>query len=885
MNGNRLRAWMLQLSGLWPSARREQEMADELESHLAMHIDDNLRAGMTPEQARRHALLKLGGVETTKEACRERRTLPFLDHLLQDVRFAVRQLRKNPRFAATAIFILTLGIGATVAIFAFVDAALIAPLPYRDPTRLVAVTESVPMFPFANLSYLDYLDWKRMNRVFESLEAFQQNYMTLTTAAGAVDAPGARVTDGFFRTLGVAPVLGRDFYAGEDLASAPRAVLLSYNAWQERYAGRPDVLGQSVVLDGEPTVIVGVLPRDFHFAPVASPDFWVAMHAEGECAQRRSCHDLLGVARLKRGVSAAAALADVKAIASALEKQYPEFNRDQGAALVSLSDLIVGDIRPILLMLLVGAGLLLLIASVNVASLLLVRAESRQREIAVRSSLGASPARLIRQFVTEALVLLAAGSAAGLLLARWTMQFLISFIPANRLAGLPFLNGVGLNPRVLAFAAAISLFAAALFSLISSLRVVPLGSRGPLRQSLAEGGRGSAGNTWRRLGSKLVVLEIATAMVLLVGAGLLGKSLYRLLQENLGFESDHLITLQVGAPHARYGKDPQAIALEREVLGRIGRLPGVQSVGLGSMIPISNNGNTTWFHILGRPWHGEHNEAPERDVSANYFATLGARIVRGRNFREEEDASKPLVVVINQALANQYFPGEDPIGQHLSEMSTPPKPIEIIGIVENIKEGPLDVATVPAVYYPFNQSTDTFFGLVVRTSQSGAQLLPAMADTIHQFDPNIVTTGGETMSTRINRSVYQHRSAAWLVGSFAALALLLSVVGLYGVVAYSVSQRTREIGVRVALGAQRRAIYQLILQEAGWLIVAGLIVGAGCSLAAATSAQKLLFGVRSWDLPTLAAVAAILGTAALIASYVPARRAASVDPVEALRAD
>jgi predicted permease len=878
-----LRVLALRLTGMFTKRRRERDFEAELESHLQMHIEDNLRSGMTPEQARRGAMLKLGGVELTKQAYREGGTIPTLENVAQDLRFAVRQLGKNPGFTFPAVLMLALGMCASVAIFAFVDAALIKPLPYQNPGRLVGVYETIPLFPRSNLSYLDYLDWKKLNKVFSSLDVYNNAGFIMSAPGGAEPTRGARVSDGFFRTLGVKPALGRDFYAGEDTPSAPRAVILSYAAWQKRYGGKEDVLGRTVTLDGFPNVIIGVLPPEFHFAPAGPAEFWTALHATNPCDQRRSCHNLYGVARLKDGVTVDAALADVKLIAQQLEQQYPDSNRGQGAAVAALSEVIVGDIRPILLTLLGGAGLLLLIAKVNVASLLLVRSESRKREIAVRSALGAAPARLIRQFVTEGVALAAAGGALGLASAYWIIQYLIKLIPTDMLAEMSFLHGLGLNIRVLAFGGVISMLAAALFSLTPTLRL----SLSEMREGIAESSRGSAGTVWRRLGSKLVVLELATAVVLLVGAGLLGKSLYRLLRVDIGFQSDHLATLSVAAPRS-YSNADQAVALERQILSRIASLPGVTSAGVSANgLPLGGNGNTTWFRVIGRPWHGEHNEAPERPVSSEYFTTLRAKLLRGRYFTEGEDASKPRVAIINQALAKQYFPGEDPIGKQLTYLSDPPTPMDIVGVVENIREGPLDTPIPPVLYVPFNQNSDNYFSLVVRTTQAEQSLLPELAGVIRQINPDIVTSDAVTMSDRINDSpsAYMRRSSAWLVGGFAALALLLSVVGLYGVVAYSVSQRTREIGVRMAFGAQRGSVCLLILKEAGGLIAVGIVAGLLCSVAAATLMRTLLFGVNSWDAQTLIAVAATLGGAALIASYIPARRAASVNPVEALRAD
>lgn len=878
------RALIVRLSGMLPGARRarERELAAELDSHLQMHIDDNLRAGMTPAQARREALLHLGGVEATKEACRDRSTVPFLDHLSQDVRFALRQLRKSPGFTCTAVFVLSLGVCSSVAIFAFVDAALIKPLPYRNPARLVGVFESIATDPRSTLSYPDYLDWKKLNKVFSSLDVYQRGHFALTTPAGAEPVRGDRVSDGFFRTLGVTPVLGRDFYPGEDLPSAPRTALLSYAAWQQRYGGNRNVLGSVVTLDGVPNVIVGVLPRDFHFAPAGTVEFWTAFHASSDCDLGRYCHTIWGIARLKDGVSLQAASANVKSIAKQLEKEYPGTNRDQGASLALLTDVIVGDVRPVLLILLGAAGLLLLIATVNVTGLLLVRSESRTREIAMRRALGASSGRLVGQFATEAVVLVAAGCALGLASAHLAMQLLERLVSEDILAA-PFLHGLGLNARVTAFAGFTALAVAALFSFAASWRVR---SRN-LREELAEGSRGSAGIVWRRLGSKLVVLELATAMVLLAGASLLGRSLHQLLRVNIGVESGKLLTMEMVAPNSSYGKDDQVIALTREIVNRIERLPGVKSAGFTTNgVPVTGNGNTMPFRVLGRPWHGENNLTPERDVSSKYFTTLGAKLWRGRYFTDAEDASKPPVAIVNRALVRKYFPGEDALGRQLAR-PWPSKPIEIVGIVEDIREGPLDEEIPPVLYIPFNQSPDRDFSLVVRTLHDERALLPALAATIRSIDPRIVMDRGKTMTDRIDDSppVYVLRSAAWLIGGFAVLALLLGVVGLYGVVAYSVGQRTREIGVRMALGAEPGSVYRLILKEAAWLAAVGIGAGLACSVAALRLIRGLLFGVQPWDVPTLAAVAALLAVAAMSASYFPARRAASVDPVEALRAE
>ena len=802
--------------------------------------------------------------------------------VIQDLRYALRQLRKSPGFACTAILILTLGMSASVAIFGFVDAALIKPLPYKDPNRLVDVTESVPMIPRANLSYPDYLDWKKMNQVFSSMDVYTGEGYLLRTSAETEPVAGVRVSDGFFHTLGITPYLGRDFFHGEDLPAAPRTVLLTYAAWQKRFGGRKDVTSESVTLSGIPYAIVGVLPPDFQFAPRGSAEFFTTLHPTGQCDVRRSCHGLNGIGRLKDGVTVEMARSNMVTIARQLEMQYPNDNRGQGASVVPLSQTIVEDVRPLLLTLLGGAGLLLVIACVNVSSLLLVRSESRRREIAVRGALGASRGRLIRQFVTEGVVLIAAGALLGLAAADAGMQLLTRLISKDMMSNLPYLAGLGLNSHVLIFALGIALLAATLFSLPPVLRL-PLTK---LREGLSEGGRGYAGTMWRRFGANLVVVELAVAVVLLVSAGLLGKSLNRLLHVDVGFQTDHLATLSLELSDANYGKDEQVVAAERKIISRVSSLPGVESVGITSVLPVSFNGNTTWIRIVGRPYNGEHNEVNQRDVSSELFTTLHAKLLRGRYFTDAEDGSKPKVVLINQALARKYFPGEDPIGKKLGDTDLSPKSLtEIIGIVEDVKDGSLDSEIWPAVYYPFNQNSDTYFSLVARTSQDEKSLLTSLVTAVHEIDPGIGTTDVATMADRINESpsAYVHRSSAWLVGGFAFLALLLGVVGLYGVIAYSVSQRTREIGVRMALGAQRGSVYQLIMKEAGWLTGVGIGAGLVCAIGFATLIRGLLFGVRAWDVATLASVAAVLGVSALLASYIPARRAARVDPMVALR--
>lgn len=877
-----LRRWVARLSALL-HGRDEDRLRAEVEEHLALLTDEFVRAGLAPEEARRQAALKFGAVEAMKEDYRDQAGVPFVDNLRRDVKFALRQLGKNPGFACTAILVLAVGLGASVAIFAFVDAALIQPLPYPNPSRLVHVTETIVMSPRAWLSYPDYLDWKARNHSFSSFDVYNGQSMIISTPSGGARVVAQRVTAGFFRTLGVAPALGRDFHPGEDALTAPETVLLSYGAWETRYAGRKDIIGKTVTLDDVPYTIIGVLPPHFQFAPVGDVEFWTAYHQSNECDKRRSCHGLRGIARLNEGVTIEAARADMKQIAAQLEKEYPDSNRGQGALVEPLSELIVGDIRPLLLMLLAGAVLLLVIACMNVSSLLLVRSERRKREMHVRAALGASPARLVLQFVSEAVVLVGAAAGTGLLLAQQATRVLLKLIDRGMLMHMPYLSGLGLNGHVLLFACGISAVSVALFSIAPLFRL-PLRD---FRDGMAEGDRGSAAR-WRRFGGRMVIVEIATAMVLLVGAALLGQSFYRLLHVDTGIDPSHLALLRVAVPPERYTSAADQVQFQRRIVSAVSAVPGVQSVGLTSRAPLTSNGNTEWIRVVGHPYNGEHNEVNGRDVSSGYFHTLRARLVRGRFFADDEDQSKPEVVIINQAFARKYFPGEDPIGQRIGDTQLSAKSIkEIVGIVDDIREGSLDSEIMPAEYIPINQDPSTDYSVIVRTAQSESSVLPEVTAAIRALDPSIAAFDEITMEQQIHdsQSAYLHRSAAWLVAGFAALAWLLGVVGLYGVIAYSVGRRTREIGVRMALGAERGTVTRMVLGEAGWLTGMGIVIGVVCSVGAVALMRKLLFGLSAWDATTLIAVAALLGVSALVASYLPARRAASVSPVEALRAE
>jgi len=864
--------------------RSEADFAEEIKAHLELEAAELKSEGLGEEEARRQARVGFGNVGTAQEQFHLRNRVAWFDNLVRDLQFALRQLVRNQGFTLTAMAVLALGIGASVAIFAFVDAALLEPLPYADPSRVMSVNESSTESPLWPLSYSDFLDWQRLNKSLLSLDVYSGAGYLLRTHEGSEPVTGARVSGGFFRTLEVQPSLGRDFNAGEDRLGGPNIALVSYGAWLHRFGARSDIVGQTVSLDNEAYTIIGVLPRSFSFALSRNAEFWVPINTLSPHERTRNFYNFFGVGRLRDGVSTQSAQAEMTAVAKQIQKQYPTPGRELAAQVVPLAEVFVGEVRPILLTLLGAAGLLLVIACVNVASLVLVRSESRRREVAVRGALGATQGRLVGQFVVEGMLLALMGGAVGLGVAALLMRLLAGLVPQDMAAYMPFLEGVNMNPHTVLFACVDVLATALLLAGTAVLRL----SFQKVRDGLAAGDRGSASALWRRLGANLVVVELAVAVVLLEGAGLLGQSLYRLLHVPLGFDPNHLATVRVMAPGSVYPSKAQMAALREEVIRRVTGLPGVESASMTSLIPAQCDCSTDRIHFPPRPDHGEHNEVDERHVSAGYMHTLNARLVRGRDFADADDGSRSGVALINETLARKYFPGVDPIGQKIADdEGGQASEWEIVGVVNDVREGPLDAVVAPTEYFPLSQTGDGSFTLVVRTGQDAAALLPELVSTLQRIDPNLGVSDEATMNAKIDttQAALLHRFAAWLIGGFAAMALVLGVVGLYGVIAYSVSHRTREIGVRMALGAQRASVYGLVMRQAGWLTAVGIALGLAGAVGASTLIRKMLFGVGARDALTLASVAVLLGTAAMAASFVPARRAARVNPVDALRAE
>jgi macrolide transport system ATP-binding/permease protein len=863
--------------------RSAKDFSDEVQAHLQLEADELEAEGLSHEEAHRRARVVFGNVAAAQERFYLKGRVLWLDNLIRDLKLALRQLAGNPGFALAAIFVLMLGVGSAVAIFAFADTALLEPLPYVNSNRLMSVNESSSGSPRWPLSYPDFLDWQSTNKSFSSLDVYTGTGFLLQSPSGSQSVPAERVSGGFFRTLGIHPAIGRDFYPGEDRLGGPNVLLLSYRTWLNRFGGQRNAVGGTVDLDGTAFTIIGVLPRTFSFGPAGNAEFWVPINTLSFHEHSRDFYNFWGIGRLREGVNRDAALAEMNSIADLLQQEYGTREFHLGASVVPLSEVIVGDIRPALLTLLGGAGLLLVIACVNVASLMLARSESRRREAAVRAALGATPARLVQQFVTEGCLLALLGCVGGLVAAVGLIRLLSGLVPKDMAANMPFLEGVHVNPHAYAFSVGICALAAILIAATPVFRLSV--QRG--RDALAEGDRAAASRFWQRIGSNLVIVELVVAVILLSSAGLLARSLYRLLHVPLGFDPSHLATAEVVLPGTA-STDGRTAELYQEIARRVGQLPGVQSVGFTSLLPAQCDCSTDSIQVIGKPKLTGENEVDERHISPGYLPTMVARLMRGRLFTEADDASRPGVAIINASLARKYFPNENPIGQRFSNTEGGrPSVWEVVGEIEDVHEGALDVPPGPAEYFPLRQILDGGFHIVVRTRQDPVALLSSVTDTLHRINNGIAVSNETTIDDTIDdtQAALLHRFSAWLIGGFAAAALILSVVGLYGVIAYSVRQRRREIGVRIALGAQRAAIYTLVLGQAGWLIGTGLALGLVGSVIASRLLRSLLFGVKEWDPMTLSCVSAMLAVVSLAAVFLPARRAAFVDPAEVLRTE
>jgi putative ABC transport system permease protein len=871
------------LRNLWHPRRVARDLDDELASFLDLAAAEKMRAGMSPQAAQRAARLELGGVEQVKERVRAARAGAFFDILRLDLRYGARALARSPAFALVAIAALAIGIGATTTLFSVVDGVLLRPLPYPEAGRLVLVSRHFARsnFPYGNLCVADYLDWRAANRAFEDPALLWRRRFDLTGAGEPEEVPGAAVTAGFFSALRVRPLLGRVLLSGEDGAAGQTLAVLSEGLWRRRFGGNPGVLGRVVDLDGSPATVVGVMPATFHFP---RPDSEIWTNLQFAAPTRRGPFFYRGLARLKPGVSPAQAQAELDAVARRIELADPRLAR-LAFPLQPLREAVVGDARPALLVLFGAVTLVLLIAAVNVANLLLARAAAREREMAVRLGLGAGRARLVRQLLTESGLLALLGGVAGIAVAACGIGLLREWNPGN----LPRMQEVQLDGRVLGFTLLTSLATGLLFGLAPALQ----SARGGVVASLKEGGRGSsAGRGRRRARAVLVIAEIGLSLVLLAGATLFLRSFVRLQRVETGLQAPprRLLSLQLSLNAAKYRGGGAAIAFYDQLLERVRHLPGVESAAVTDSLPPDREGDADTYVIAGRPLAaGELNpivSAPT--VSPDYFSTLGIPLVKGRFFDRRDRPDSPPVAILSAGMARHEFGGQDPIGQRIkrSGPDIPGSPyMEVIGVVGNARYLGLSNPVDAAYYEPIAQNGGLKQLLVVRTSSPAAHLAPMLRRAVQAADRDAVVGSVLTMEEALADSVAQPRFRTLLLAAFAAAAVLLAAIGIYGIVAYSVTQRTHEIGVRMALGARRSDVVRLVVGQGAHLALAGIGLGLAGALVFTHLLASLLFGVSATDPVTFTLVPLLLGAVALAASLLPARRAARIAPHVALKYD
>jgi putative ABC transport system permease protein len=800
--------------------------------------------------------------------------------LWQDLRYGARMLMKTPGFTAVAVITLALGIGANAAIFSVVNATLLRPLPFDDPDRLIKVTETkLPQFPEFSVSPGNFLDWKKQNTVFERLVATQDASLNLVDVGDPERLRVDRVTDGFFAMLGARPQLGRDFLPEEDQPERANVVILSHGLWQRRFGGDPNIVNRAITLSGRSYTVIGVAPAGFRFGD-GGAELWAPMAFTAEQAQQHGAHYVSAIGRLKPGATLAQARSEMSLIADRLAKQYPDANTGWNVKLTPLLEFTVRDIKPALLVLLGAVAFVLLIACANVANLLLARAAAREKEIAIRTSLGAGRARIARQLLTESVLLAAAGGAAGLVIAKWGMKLLLALAPEN----LPRMSDVSLDGRALAFTAALTLLTGIGFGIFPAWQA----SKPNLNETLKDAGRGSTDEGRRRLiRGALVVMEVALALVLLVGAGLLIKSFLRLRSVDPGFNPDNALTMGISLPQRKYPEENQKLAFYTQLLEKVAALPGVQAAGAVQVAPLSGDGFVLGFMIEGRPPYpaGDEPSTNYYSVSPGYFKAIGIPLLRGRLFTERDRKDTTRVVIINETMAKRFFPGEDPIGKRIHVTMGPVLYREIVGIVGDVKHDGLEEQTGAQTYEPYAQQPFSGMTLIARTAGDPARLSGAIRGEVLKIDKEQPVSNIRTLKDFLSTAVAQQRFSVLLLGIFAAVAMTLACVGIYGVLSYSVTQRRREIGVRMALGAARRDVLRLVIGHAMLLTLTGVAIGLGAAFALTRAMSTLLFGVSATDPTTFGLIALLLVAVALLAALVPARRATKVDPMVALRVE
>jgi len=854
-------------------SRMESEMDAEMRFHVEAYAEDLVRGGMGRAEALRRARVEFGGVEQKKEECRDARGAGFVEGVAQDVRFGLRMLQKSPGFTAVAVLTLALGIGANTAIFSVVNAVLLRSLPFTEPDQLVMVWNhgaAAAGGDHTPLAAADLLDWRAQNRAFTEIAAFQTDTVNFVNGDSPEQLQAANVTANFFSVLGVPPQLGRTFLPGEDKPGTERVALLSERFWRRRFAGDQQVLGQVLNLGGEAYTVIGVLPAvDF---PSRDTDLWTALQLEPPT--RRGPYFLTGIARLKKDVSLERARAELNSLKTSYPSgQYGSSGQQFKFNAVAVSEFIVGDVRLALLVLLVAVTLVLLIAAVNVANLMLARSAARSREMSLRTALGAGRPRIIRQLLTENTLLGLGSGALGLVLAAAGVRVLLKMAPDS----IPRLNQAGIDWRVLGWTALTSLMTGVLFGLAPAWQA----ARSSLNEALREGGRAkteSAGKQeWR---SVLMVTELALAIMLLISAGLLTKSFWQLENVDSGVRTERVLTMQIPLRGPRYERAQQVDAFYSRLLERVRALPGVRAAAVSNSLPPDSNEYSDNFTIEGRP------ELPGQPpsiaymilVSPDYFRTLGVRLRAGRYFTDADLANSPRVTIISETTARQFFPQENPLGGRITGKG------EIVGVASDVRYTGLADSMQPAIYVPMSQEQTWNAFLSVKTDVADSlSLLGAVRHEVKLLDPELPLSQVGTLEGRFATAVAQPRFRTTLIACFAALALVLAIVGTYGVISYSVTQRTHEMGIRMALGARPQMVLRLVVGHGAALAIAGVLVGLAGSFAFTGLLGSLLFNVSTTDWSTFAGTALLLAGTALLACYLPARRAMRVEPMAALR--
>jgi putative ABC transport system permease protein len=872
------------LRTLFQRRRAERDLLDELQFHLDHEATRRIAAGANPDDARRAATRAMGGVEQVKEQVRDAWGLRWLANLRQDLRYALRVLRANPGFAATAMLTVAIGVGSTTAIFSIVYGVLLRPLPYQEPARLVALWSKNVRTGVGHsmVRSADHRDWRQQNRVFEDIALIRHiANLNLTNAGEPERLMGARVTANLLPILGVTPLIGRNFHDDENVIGNEFVALLSYELWQRRFDGDPRIVGRSIRMGGSAYVIVGVMKPDFHY-PTREFEVWVPLTIDPRDFVTRGSHSFLSVARLKPGVTIEQARADMDAVAARLGTQYPATNANSGVQIVPLLEDTVESVRLTLTVLLAAVGCVLLIGCANLANLLLARAAHRARELTVRAALGASRGRLVLQSIAELMPILAIGGLLGLLVAWWLLHGLVPLLPT----AMPRVESIEINFTVLAFTAGVLALTGLLCGLIPSLMTARL----DLATSMKESARGaSAGHTRARMRRSLVVAQIAIVVPLLVAATLLARTLGELKSVDPGFRADRVLSMLMAISRVNYRSDPELAAFEGRMLDRVRSLPGVESVGAVNRLPFGGSSS-----IQAGPLEFEGpdrkidviGDADYRTATPDYFRTMRIPIVEGRTFTESDtDDAKP-VGIIDERTARLVWPGQHVIGKRFRMAYSDAPWLEIIGVAGHVHHTGLDADPRPTAYWNYRQRTQDRVALVVRTSgRDPRQLIAPVVAAIREVDPEQPVYDIQTMDALLDRSLGQRWLSMLLLIAFATASLTLASIGLYGVMAYAVTQRAREFGVRIALGARPRDVLRLVVTQAARLAATGALIGLAVAWLATRALQSLLFNVPARDLPSFVAAALVLAAVALLASYLPARRAARVDPIRTLRSE